>query len=215
MQAKERMFTMRKIIAVLLLICMLTTLAACAGKRTGTSSEEKAKMEELFTKVCTADEALKLSKESDVVVIEDLCCTSGKAVWDDFYKSVSAGKPASVLCAHYYTLDKDHMSEELYEQEKDDYPCLYFTLLEYDGNVFSTKVRLSSSQKNEREDTYKYIQHFTGNAPSTALYSTYDYYVLLDEKAETWEEIEAGLFSSQYGANRKHDTIYSDLKSDE
>ncbi|MBR4818772.1 MAG: hypothetical protein IKZ74_01820 [Clostridiales bacterium] len=203
---------MRKIIAVLLTICMLTALAACTGKKTDTSAEDKAKMEELFSKVCSADEALKLSKESDVVVMEDLTCTSGKAVWDDFYESVSAGKSATVLCANYYTIDKEHMTEELYEQEKDDYPCLYFTLLEYDGNEFSTKIRLSSAEENEREVSYKYLQHFTGNAPATALYSTYDYYVLVDEKAENWEEIEAGLFSSQYGANRKHNTVFSDCK---
>ena len=137
---------MRKIIAVLLFICMLTALAACTGKKTDTSAEDKAKMEELFSKVCSADEALRLSKESDVVVMEDLKCTSGKAVWDDFYESVSAGKSASVLCANYYTIDKEHMTEELYEQEKDNYPCLYFTLLEYDGNVFTTKCRDSKSE---------------------------------------------------------------------
>ena len=203
---------MRKIIAVLLLICMLTALAACTKKKTDTSTEAKAKMQELFSKVCSADEALKLSKESDVVVIEDLKCASGKAVWDQFYESVSAGKAASVLCADYYTIDKEHMTEELYEQEKDDYPCLYFTLLEYDGNVFTTKIRLSSSATIEREESYKYLQHFTGNAPATALYSTYDYYVLVDEKAENWEEIEAELFSSQYNAMRKHDTVFSDCK---
>ncbi|MCR5058759.1 MAG: hypothetical protein K6A81_09105 [Clostridiales bacterium] len=203
---------MRKTIAVLLLICMLTALAACTEKKTETSAEDKAKMEELFQKVCSADEALKLAKESDVVVMEDMVCTSGKNVWDDFYKAVSGGNPASVLCATYYTIDKNHMSPELYEQEKDKYPCLYFTLLEYDGNEFSTKIRLSSAEENEREVSYKYLQHFTGNAPATALYSTYDYYVLVDEKAENWEEIEAGLFSSQYGAYRKHDIIYADYK---
>ncbi|MBP5186358.1 MAG: hypothetical protein J6040_04815 [Clostridiales bacterium] len=203
---------MRKTIAVLLLICMLTALAACTKKKTDNSSEEKAKMEELFQKNCSADEALKLAKESDVVVMEDLVCISGKNVWDDFYKAVSGGNPASVLCATYYTIDKNHMSPELYEQEKDKYPCLYFTLVEYDGNVFKTKVRDSKSDTIEGEESYKYIQHFTGNPPPTALYSTYDYYVLLDEKAENWEEIEAGLFSSQYGAYRKHKIIYSDCR---
>lgn len=203
---------MRKIIAVLLTICMLTALAACTGKKTETSAEDKAKMEELFSKVCSADEALKLSKGSDVVVIEDLTCTSGKAVWDKFYKTVSDGNPASVLIADYYTLDKDHMSEELYEQEKDNYPCLYFTLLEFDGSVFTTKSRDSRSEAIESEDSYTYIQHFTGNPPPTAEYSTYDYYVLLDKKAANWEEIEAELFSSQYGVLRKYKTVYSDCK---
>lgn len=211
-QAEERMIFMRKTIAVLLLICMLTALAACTGKKTETDPEEKAKMEELFQKNCSADEALKLAKESDVVVMEDMVCTSGKNVWDDFYKAVSGGNPASVLCATYYTIDKNHMSPELYEQEKDKYPCLYFTLLEYDGNVFTTKVRDSKSDTIEGEESYKYIQHFTGNPPPTALYSTYDYFVLLDEKAENWEEIEAELYSSQYGVLRKYKTVYSDCK---
>ena len=83
-QAEERMIFMRKTIAVLLLICMLTALAACTGKKTETDPEEEAKMEELFQKNCSADEALKLAKESDVVVMEDMVCTSGKNVWDDF-----------------------------------------------------------------------------------------------------------------------------------
>ena len=213
MQAKERMTPMRKIIAILLLICALATLASCASKKANAniSQENKKKMEELFQKNCSADEALKLAKESGAVVIEDLTCTSGKDVWESFFRTVSDGNSASVLCAHYYTIDKDHMSPELYEEEKDDYPCLFFTLLEFDGNMYSIKTRQSNLDTLEREESFKYLQHFNGNAPATALYRTYDRYVLLDEKAENWEEIEAELLSSQYPSMRKQCWIYTDL----
>ena len=204
---------MRKIIAVLLLICALATLASCASKKANAdiSQENKKKMEELFQKNCSADEALKLAKESGAVVIEDLICTSGKNTWESFFRTVSDGNSASVLCAHYYTIDKDHMSPELYEEEKDGYPCLFFTLLEFDGNMYSVKTRQSNLDTLDREESFMYLQHFNGNAPATANYRTYDYYVLLDEKAENWEEIEAELYSSQYPSMRKQCWIYTDL----
>ncbi|MBR5426160.1 MAG: hypothetical protein IK106_06515 [Clostridiales bacterium] len=203
---------MRKIIAILLLICSLASLASCARKaKADNSQENKKKMEELFQKNCSADEALKLAKESGAVVIEDLTCTSGKDVWEAFFKTTADGNTASVLCAHYYTIDKDHMSPELYEEEKDDYPCLFFYLLEFDGNTYSVKARQSNLDTLDREESFKYLQHFNGNAPATALYRTYDRYVLLDEKSENWEEIEAELLSSQYPSMRKQCWIYTDL----
>ena len=200
---------MRKIIAILLLICSLASLAACAKKANADNSlEDKKKMEELFYKVCSADEALELAKNANIPVCADLGCTSGKDTWDAFFNSVTDGKAASVLVADYYTLDKDHVSPELYEQEKDKYPCLYFTLVEYDGKEFAIQTRLSSESEIERQETFKYLQHFTGKAPATALYSEYDYYVLVDEKAANWEEIERELFSSASPYFRKYCTVF-------
>ena len=214
MQAEERIFIMRKIIAILLLSCTLLLLCSCAQKSANadTSGKDGMKMEELFQKKCSAEEALELSRKSDTVVLEDLTCTSGKEVWDAFYKSASSGKPASVLCAFYYTLDKEGVSEELYEQEKDLYPQLFFMLVEFDGKEYSVKVRQSSEEKPEKEETYQYLKHYTGDAPSTATYSTYEYFVLVDDDSLTWEDIEMGLFSSQYGAMKKHCTVFENCK---
>ena len=51
--------------------------------------------------------------------------------------------------------------------------------------------------------------HFTGDAPSsTALYSSYDNYVLVDDPTATWEGIWAGMVSSQLVAGYKHFTVY-------
>ena len=115
---------MKKIISVMLVLAALMFMTSCAG-----AGKVNKDFDELYKKVCSADEALALAREKGALVIEERGVTSGKDSWDDFLKTASAGKAASILCAKYYTLDKDHMSEELYEQEKDQYPCLYFYLV--------------------------------------------------------------------------------------
>ena len=195
---------MKKAIAILLAALFAVTLAACSES----NPEESA--ETLFLTVCSADEALQLAKDSGAVVFERRGCTSGKDVWDTFYAAVEKGSPASVLCAHYYVLDKDRMSEEAYEAEKDKYPALYFSLVEYDGTVFSVKSRESSAKSPDYQKTFKYLLHFTGKAPSTALYTEYDNYVLVDDPSATWEGIVDGLLSSQSYAGFNHCTVYSD-----
>ncbi len=171
-------------------------------------------MEELFSTVCSADEALKKAKEEGIVVVEDaITCTSGKEDMEAFYATVSEGNAASILIAQYYgPLDKSHMSNELYEQEKDNYPVLYFYLVEFDGKQFTTKVRDSASEKIESEKTFTYLNHYTGDAPKTALIAKYEYYVLVNSKDVTWEDIEKGMFSSQLGDFIDHTTICSDCK---
>ena len=101
------------------------------------------------------------------------------------------------------------MSEELYEEEKDQYPKLFFYLVEYDGKEYSVQVRESNVEALDYQETFQYLLHFTGDAPSsTALYSTYDNYVLVDDPTATMEGIWAGLVSSQFGAGYKHCTVY-------
>ncbi len=188
-------------------------LASCSGSKgseAGNDSSAHQSIEEIFQKVCSADEALELARNSDAVVFETQGCTSGKNVWDTFYEAVNSKSPASVLCAHYYVLDKEHVSEELYEEEKDQYPKLFFYLLSYDGKEFSVKTRESTVEALDSQDTFPYLRHFTGEAPSTARFDSYDLYVLTEHPTVTWEEIEAGLISSQAGAGYKHCTVYRD-----
>ena len=171
-------------------------------------------MEELFSTVCSADEALKAAKEKGIVVVEDATtCTSGKEDMEAFYATVSEGNAASILIAKYYgPLDRGHVSNEFYRQEKDNYPVLYFYLVEFDGKQFTTKVRESASEKIETEKTFTYLKHYTGDAPKTALIAKYEYYVLVDNKDVTWEDIERGMFSSQLGDQIEHCMICSDCK---
>ncbi len=168
--------------------------------------------DDLFYKVCSADEALEAAKQSRTVVIQDMRCTSGADAWADFWKSAENGEAASVLCAHYYNIDKAHMSRELYEQEKNQYPCLFFVLVEYDGKSFAVTTRESTVKKPEHTDKYKYLVHYTGNGPEQAVYDTYDYYVLVDDRSVTWDEITKSMLSSQFTENMtKHYTVYMNI----
>ena len=194
---------MKRIIAILLAAIFAVTLTAC-------SKNGAKNLEELFQTVLPADEALALAKDSEAVVFDERGRASGKDVWDAFCAKVENRSPATVICAHYYVLDKDHMTEEAYEKEKDEYPRLFFYLVEYDGKQFSVKTRDSASETLDSSETFKYMLHFTGKAPSRALYSEYDNYVLVDDPSATWESIEEGLYSSQSDAYVKHCTVYSD-----
>lgn len=187
---------MKKIFTAILVIIIPVMCVSC---KTDTS---------LFDTIYTADEALIASKKSSVVVFEGMKCTAGEKIWNKFYQTVSQGNPASVLCAQYYEHNKNGVSEELYEAEKDLYPMLFFYKLEYDGDTFTVTVRQSTEKEPEFEERFKYLMHYTGDAPAQASFSSYDYYVLVDDRRVTWEEIAAGMVSSQVGAGVKHCSVY-------
>jgi len=192
---------MKRLITLLLTFTAIMIMTSCKDDSIG----------KLYKTVCPADEALALAKSSSAVVIEFQGCTSGKEVWDEFYRNVSEGKEASVLCAHYYTLDSGNISEDLYEQEKDQYPQLYWYLIRYDGTSFSINTRLSSSETEEDQETYSCLCHYTGDAPtSDALYDSYDYYVLTDDPDVTWDEIVASMLDSSDPSMIRHCMVYDD-----
>lgn len=194
---------MKRIIAIFLLIAVGFTAAAC-----GAEGESLSPAERYALKVCSADEALEWAKDTDTVVFEDGALTSGGAVWDGFYAAVEKGEAASVLVAKYYTLDEDRVSSELYAEEKDDYPVLYFSLVEFDGGKYSFTVRDSSETKTDHEGSFKYMLHFSGDAPSRASYDSYDAYALVDDPTATWDGIWAGIVSSQSDAGYEHYFAY-------
>lgn len=205
---------MKRITTLLILIIGAMMLASCSDVKneneiSDRSDSSNQDINTIFETVCSAEEALELSRKTDTVVFENQGCTSGSEIWDSFYQTVMSGSPAKVLCAHYYILDKDHISPELYEQEKDMYPTLFFSLIEYDGKEYSVKTRECSAQSLDYQNTFQHLLHFTGEAPSdTALYSSYDNYVLVDDPAATMEGIWEGLISSQYNAGYKHYIAY-------
>ena len=88
---------MMKYLSVLLLAALLLGLCGGCGEKKPASEPDVS----LFDAVCTADEALERAKAAGIPVLEDHHCTAGQNTWDAFYKTVSAGKPAQVLCAMY------------------------------------------------------------------------------------------------------------------
>ena len=191
MRDKERGYKMRKILVVLMIAAAFMLTAACA-------SEE----DMLFEKVCTADEALELAKKTDTVVFEDINCTSGKKTWEDFCDAVSEGSKASVLVAEYYTLDQDRVSERLYEEEKDNYPKLFFSKVTFDGHSYRVRSRDCSLSELDSDEIYSCMLHFTTDA--------YDIYVLADDPDLTWEGIRRSEYSSYSNDYVRHCVIYSE-----
>ena len=161
--------------------------------------------DQVFGVVCSEDDALEWAKQGNAVTFENLKCTAGKNLWDSFYQSVCDGKPASILCANYYTQDQEFMNGE-----KDQYPRLFFRMVAYDGNVFTVKTRACTEETLEQDDAFDYLLHFTGEAPRQAAYLAYDVYVLVDDPDATWDGIVWGLLSSQGGGGYRHCTVYYD-----
>ena len=168
--------------------------------------------EEIFeNKLCTAEEALEWAYNNPVVVQDDTHITSGKEIWDSFFDSVNAKKPASVMCVYNYVLHKESMAPELYEEEKDLYPQLFFCMLSYDGEELHVKIRKSDETELDTDETYKYLLYFSEKNPKTALYRYTDEYVLVNDPSVTWEKLQRSMISSQSGDWIKHSTVYMDM----
>jgi hypothetical protein len=73
------------------------------------------------------------------------------------------------------------------------------------------KTRESTAETIDYQETFQYLLHFTGMAPATARYSSYDNYVLVDDPSATWEGIMEGIISSKFGAGYKHCTVYQNI----
>lgn len=70
----------------------------------------------------------------------------------------------------------------------------------------------STAEHIGNRDTYKYLLHFTGDAPSEAArYTQYDNYVLVNDPTVTWDEIFLSICSSQFGDFIPHHVIYKTI----
>ena len=157
-----------------------------------------------------AEEMLAKAKEKGFLVTEEFQITSGEEVWQDFFATTNQGTPAVIYLAHYYTLDKERMSEELYEQEKEEYPKIFLLRVSYDGKQYTVIDRPGTEEQPEMVRTYPYLVKFEGKPSSvSALFDRYEYYVLVHDKNVTWKELEWGMFSSQMGDYIDHCRIVS------
>ena len=194
--------------SILLTVFFILMLASCS-ENNGIDTNQNG--DSLFKQYVPQKMHKNRQRKPTLSFFKGMCCTSGIDVRDAFYQAISNKSSASILCAHYYVLDKEHMSAELYESEKDQYPKLLFYLVEFDGEKYTVKTRESTVEAIDYQETFQYLLHFTGTAPVTATYSSYDNYVPVDDPSATREGIMAGLFSSQAGAGYKHCKVYQNI----
>ena len=200
----RNMQIVKMIAAIMLALCIMLT--GCSGVA-GRGKDDTETKENLFENaVYPADEGLDWAKNNRIVVFESVHCTSGKEIWDSFYDSVSIGKAASVICANYYTLDAKNVNSEIFEQEKDNYPKLFFTIIIYDGNDFWKRTRLSTENELDSDVRYKYILHFTGEEKNIH----YEEYVLVNDSSITREQLLQSSYSSQSTDWIESATVYRD-----
>ena len=160
-----------------------------------------------FGTVDSADKALEWSKQNPVTVTEDAALTSGKEIMEKFYEDSRNGIPSVIVLASYYTLDKEHVSQELYEEEKDQYPKLFFRQVEYNGTQYIVHTRDCTKEEIETAEGYMYLLHFTGDNPVQAKHRHYEAYVLVDDAETTWEKITWSMVSSQSTDWVRHHTV--------
>ena len=158
----------------------------------------------------SAPDALEKAIKAGCVVHMDGDVTKGQERWELFVDAVEDGKTSSVQVAMYYTLDQESCSEEYYEANKEDYPALYLFNLMYDEDGYTLKW-----QEGDKEyvRNYQHLMHYTGEAPTPhATYDTYSRYVLTNDQEVTWEDLQRGMISSQFGDYIDHYTVYVDLE---
>ena len=194
----------KSITFVIIVLC--TILVGCSVYTNNDKDDTAIKEEQFERAIYTADEGLDWAKKNGIVIFENLHCTSGKEIWDSFYDLVSNGEAASVICANYYTLDAKKVHPETFEQEKDNYPKLFFTIIIYDGNDFWKRTRLSTENELDSDVRYKYILYFTGEEKNIH----YEEYVLVNDSLITRERLLQSSYSSQLTDWIESATIYRD-----
>lgn len=159
-----------------------------------------------------AEQLLKQVKQNDFVVHEDGDVSAGKDIWQTFYDTATSGIPAAVKLATYYTLDRDRVSPEYYEQYKDDYPVIYLAELIYDGECYIYRSINGQDGVTGFTHVYPYLLRYEDVPGEQATFTFCERYVLVPDSAVTWDKLQWGMVSSQLGDFIPHMTVYSDYQ---
>lgn len=165
-----------------------------------------------------SQEELDRAMNTGYVIMENGSAVNGKDEWMSFYEKVISGENASVRTVRIYTLDRSRCSREYYEASKYDYPMVFYREISFDGTYFYTNPLhfdgndYSISYQGGYDappSRWEYLMHYTGEPRSqTALFSEYDRYVLVNDDSVTWEELEWGMLSSQFGDMIPYTEVY-------
>ena len=162
----------------------------------------------------TADEMLAMTKDgslsAEFVVTEDSVITHGEDTWDAFFQMTREGKDAQIQIAHYYTLDREGVSEEYYEENKDKYPVIYLSsLLHYNGSYYylCRGYNTTEIENGDYVEAPYLLKLYDEPSNISATFIYCEHYVLVNDETLTWKEIEHGMYSSQLGDYIAHRTV--------
>ena len=191
---------------LLLLLLLSVMLLSCA-------SGEKETEIDSYDISQPAEALLKQVKKNDFVVREDGDVSVGQELWRDFYEKTRAGESASVKLADYFTLEDDNVSEEYYEEHKDEYPVIYLAELSFDGKVYTYRSINGQDGTTGYTRVYPYLVRYEDVPKSeTATFRVCERYVLVHDETVTYDRLQYGLYSSQFGDYIDHYVVYSDYE---
>ena len=150
------------------------------------------------------------AKEEGYVVLEDGEPTHGQERWQEFYEATLRGETAAVEIARWYTLDPETCDATYYEAFKEDYPCMYYDEIRFDGTVYQL---INREDNRSFIPTYEYLMRYETEAPTRYgkdMPQTVIRYVLTHDEDVTWEELFYSLASSTLGAYIDHYTVYTE-----
>ena len=157
-----------------------------------------------------SDSALSDAINAGYVVMEDGVATHGQDVWKTFYEDTQKGKAASLVVAHYQTLDPERCDTAYFEAFNQDYPFLNLYRLTFDGTTYTLSFTDSGS---EYTRTFEYLMKY--EASGTPLVGNTEHkrivhYALTHDTKHTWEELWGSLASSAFPAAIDFYTIYAE-----
>lgn len=188
---------------ILVLLIAVLQLTSCSREKVSTDIDD-------YTVDSPAEQLLKQVKKSDFVVHEDGDVVSGQEIWAEFYEAVMAGEPAVVKIADYYDIDRDRVSPEFYEENKDDYPVIYLAELSYDGKEYTYRSINGLDGVNGYTRVYSYLMRYEDIPGEQATFTFCERYVLVNDNTVTYERLQYGLYSAQIGDYINFTNVYND-----
>ena len=157
-----------------------------------------------------SDTALNDAIKAGYVVMEDGVAAHGQDVWQSFYEDAQKGKAASVIVAHYQTLDPERCDTAYFEAFHQDYPSLNLYHLNFDGTTYTLSFTDSGA---EYTRTYEYLMKYEVSGTPLAGNTEHKrivHYALTHDAAHTWGTLWGSLASSASPAAIDFYPIYAE-----
>lgn len=188
----------------MVVLCVLLT--ACESAKPNDNFD--AEYYDIDLKTITLDNySLDDVKEMGYVVMENADVTCGQREWNNFVKMTGDGTPARIRTASYYTLDRDHVSEEYYEQNKDRYPVMYVKEIVFDGERYSVTQYEGDTCYS---DTYSCLLKDVMNGDDVSTFKKHTVWFLCNDESLTYGKIMANMLDSSFHEWIKYEDVYSD-----
>nr|MBQ6241024.1 hypothetical protein [Lachnospiraceae bacterium] len=162
----------------------------------------------------TASETLQEAlSRGDIIVTKNSDIIAGRDRLLAFTDATHQSECGEILVLNYYDLVGVRCGVEFFNGEGADYPVAYLTRVGFDGEQYYFAVRGTSAMEIEQgaEGSFRYLMHYEGKTTPPARPFLYEHFVLVDDDTLTWDRIEWGMLSSQFGDAVPHHNIATRL----